>query len=148
MQDLQPVSIKVCNKTRLPTLYCVFDPPPPLLKVVFACAVAACLGQQITDERDAKTLREQRFNNGDGRAGSAFATENQINFREETDANGNRLGQYSYLGDDGKVFTVKYSAGKDGFRILEGDHIPSGGKQEYKLILSTWDQRTNRKIGQ
>jgi len=109
--------------------------------VVFACAVAASLGQQITDERDAKTLREQRFNNGDGRAGSAFATENQINFREETDANGNRLGQYSYLGDDGKVFTVKYSAGKDGFRILEGDHIPSGGQDAAAFVAEPEPQQ-------
>ena len=32
------------------------------------------------------------------------------------------------MGDDGKTYTVKYSAGVDGFRILSGDHIPSGGQ--------------------
>ena len=38
------------------------------------------------------------------------------------------MGQYSYVGDDGKTYTVRYSAGRDGFRILSGDHIPSGGQ--------------------
>ena len=30
--------------------------------------------------------------------------------------------------DAGKTYTVKYSAGVNGFRILGGDHIPSGGQ--------------------
>jgi len=95
---------------------------------VFSCAVAASLGQQLVEEKDAKILKEQRFNNGDGRTGAAFATENEILFREESDAEGTRIGQYSYIGADGKTYTVKYSAGKEGFRILDGDHIPSGGQ--------------------
>ena len=49
-------------------------------------------------------------------------------FREESSGGNNRLGQYSYVGDDGKTYTVRYSAGVDGFRILSGDHIPSGGQ--------------------
>jgi len=97
--------------------------------VVFSCAVASALGGQIRlDDQDAKILKEQRFNNGDGRAGAAFATENEILFREESDEAGNRVGQYSYIGDDGQTYTVKYTAGKEGFRILDGAHIPSGGQ--------------------
>jgi len=100
-----------------------------LRMVVFACmATALCYGQNI-DPKDAKILKEQRFNAGDGRTGSAFATEDGQLFREETDAQGNRIGEYSYIGDNGKVFTVKYSAGKDGFRILEGDHIRATGQE-------------------
>lgn len=95
--------------------------------MVLSAAVAASAGQ-IVDEKDAKILKEQRFNAGDGRAGSAFATENEIIFREESDASGNRIGQYSYIGEDGQSYTVKYSAGKDGFRILDGSHIPSTGQ--------------------
>ena len=72
-------------------------------------------------DKDAKILKEQRFNAGDGRSGAAFATENGQIFREETDINGNRIGQYSYIGDDGQTYTVKYSAGIDGFKILEGN---------------------------
>jgi len=103
--------------------------------VVFSCAVAAALGQAL-DDRDAKILKEQRFNNGDGRAGAAFATENEILFREESDEGGNRIGQYSYIGDDGQTYTVKYSAGKDGFRILDGAHIPSGGQDAAAFVAT------------
>ena len=49
-------------------------------------------------------------------------------FREESSGGNNRVGQYSYVGDDGQTYTVRYSAGVDGFRILSGDHIPSGGQ--------------------
>lgn len=84
---------------------------------------------QFVDSRDAKILKEQRFNAGDGRAGAAFATEDGHVFREETDINGDRVGEYSYIGQDGKTYNVKYSAGKDGFRVLEGSHIPSNGQQ-------------------
>jgi len=97
-----------------------------LRMVVITCVAGLCLGQNI-DPKDAKILKEQRFNAGDGRAGAAFATDDGQIFREETDASGNRIGQYSYIGDNGQVFTVKYSAGKDGFRILEGDHIRATG---------------------
>lgn len=94
--------------------------------IVFACAFALCAAQNV-DPTLAKILKEQRFNAGDGRAGSAFATEDGTIFKEETDINGNRIGQYSYIGDDGQTYKVRYSAGKDGFRILEGSHIPSTG---------------------
>merc|ERR1739844_402795 len=96
--------------------------------LAFACVVAACAAQTKIDPKDAKILKEQRFNSGDGRTGSAFATEDGTTFREETDAEGNRVGQYSYIGDDGKVITVKYTAGKDGFRIIEVDHIRATGQ--------------------
>merc|ERR1712203_225549 len=95
--------------------------------IVIACVVATSYGQ-LVDEAGAKIIKEQRFNAGDGRAGSAFATENEIVFREETALDGSRIGQYSYVGDDGKTYTVKYSAGKEGFRIIDGAHIPSGGQ--------------------
>ena len=42
--------------------------------------------------------------------------------------NNQRIGEYSYVGDDGKTYTVRYEAGINGFRILSGDHIPSGGQ--------------------
>merc|ERR550532_3295280 len=47
-------------------------------------------------------------------------------FREETGADGERVGQYSYIDENGQTITVRYTAGKDGFRILEGSHIPEG----------------------
>lgn len=107
--------------------------------IVLTCAIAATCGQQV-DDRDAKIIKEQRFNAGDGRAGSAFATENEIVFREETALDGSRIGQYSYIGDDGKTYTVKYSAGKEGFRILDGAHIPSGGQDAAPFVSEDYDE--------
>merc|ERR1712117_740324 len=80
------------------------------------------------DSSLARILQEQRFNMGDGKFGSAFAQEDGHAFKEESAGNNERIGQYSYIDDTGKTITVKYSAGINGFRILEGDHIPSGGQ--------------------
>jgi len=93
--------------------------------VVASCLAVAALGQHV-DPKNAKILKEQRFNAGDGRFGSAYAQEDGVVFREETGAAGERQGQYSYIGDDGKTYTVRYTAGKDGFKILEGSHVPTG----------------------
>merc|ERR1711890_58383 len=59
----------------------------------------------------------------------AFAQEDGTISKEESTGNNERIGQYSYIDDTGKTITVKYSAGINGFRILEGDHIPSGGQK-------------------
>merc|ERR1711902_409481 len=103
--------------------------------VVLTCVIAASCGQ-LVEEKNAKIVKEQRFNAGDSRAGSAFATENEIVYREETALDGSRIGQYSYIGDDGQTYTVKYSAGKEGFRILEGAHIPSGGQDAAAFVAT------------
>lgn len=97
-----------------------------MLKFVVASCLAVAAAGQFVDPKNAKILKEQRFNAGDGRFGSAYAQEDGVVFREETGAAGERVGQYSYIGDDGKTYTVKYTAGKDGFRILDGSHIPTG----------------------
>jgi hypothetical protein len=93
--------------------------------VAASCLVAAACGQFV-EPKNAKILKEQRFNAGDGRFGSAFAQEDGTVYREETSADGERVGQYSYIDNDGKTITVRYTAGKDGFRILEGAHVPTG----------------------
>merc|ERR1712086_1007594 len=93
--------------------------------VAASCLVAAACGQFV-EPQNAKILKEQRFNAGDGRFGSAFAQEDGTVYREETTADGERIGQYSYIDNDGKTITVRYTAGKDGFRISEGAHVPTG----------------------
>merc|ERR1712215_369360 len=80
------------------------------------------------DSSLARILQEQRFNMGDGKFGPAFAQEDGTISKEESAGNNERIGQYSYIDDSGKTITVKYSAGVNGFRILEGAHIPSGGQ--------------------
>jgi len=93
--------------------------------VATSCLVAAACGQFV-EPKNAKILKEQRFNAGDGRHGAAFAQEDGTVFREEASVDGERVGQYSYIDNDGKTITVRYTAGKDGFRILEGAHVPTG----------------------
>merc|ERR1711971_1409503 len=94
--------------------------PPVMFRVVLvSCLAAAACGQSL-ESKDAKILKEQRFAAGDGRFGSAFAQEDGTVFREETTADGERIGQYSYIDENGETITVRYTAGKDGFRILEG----------------------------
>jgi len=93
--------------------------------VAASCLVAAAYGQFV-EPKNAKILKEQRFNAGDGRHGAAFAQEDGTVFREEASVDGERVGQYSYIDNDGKTITVRYTAGKDGFRILEGAHVPTG----------------------
>merc|ERR1712223_701775 len=100
--------------------------PPVMFRVVLvSCLAAAACGQSL-EAKDAKILKEQRFAAGDGRFGAAFAQEDGTVFREETTADGERIGQYSYIDENGETITVRYTAGKDGFRILEGNHIPEG----------------------
>merc|ERR1712147_250218 len=79
-------------------------------------------------------------NMGDGKFGSAFAQEDGHAFKEESSGNNERIGQYSYIDDSGKTITVKYSAGINGFRILEGDHIPSGGQNSALAATNAADE--------
>lgn len=54
----------------------------------------------------------------------AFAAENGLSQGEVIAPDGTRNGGYTYIDPHGKKISVKYTAGKDGFKILEGDHIP------------------------
>merc|ERR1712106_341024 len=101
----------------------------PIFSVLLLASSSLAAPQFRGDSSMAKILQEQRVNMGDGKFGSAFAQEDGVAFKEESTGNNERIGQYSYIDDTGKTITVKYSAGVNGFRILEGDHIPSGGQK-------------------
>merc|ERR1712215_340292 len=97
------------------------------------CLVGVSMSQYV-DPAQAKILKEQRFNAGDGRFGSAYAQEDGVVFREEAGANGERTGQDSYVDKAGKTITVRYSAGVDGFKILEGAHVPTGANGQNSAV--------------
>ncbi|XP_017775288.1 PREDICTED: pupal cuticle protein 27-like [Nicrophorus vespilloides] len=81
-------------------------------------------------EAGAAILRFNNQNQGDGSYKFEFETENKISQQEtgELKNDGSQEGaqsvhgSYSYLGDDGKTYTVNYVADENGFRP-EGEHI-------------------------
>lgn len=76
-------------------------------------AVAASQGYN-RDPKHAAIISEQRYLSGNGQFGAAYTQEDGTDFKEETDQNGDRHGQYSYVDPDGNTRTVKYTAGKNG----------------------------------
>ncbi|XP_071440243.1 endocuticle structural glycoprotein SgAbd-2-like [Hetaerina americana] len=95
------------------------------LLITAALAVTSSLGQfrNPQNPREAAILSEARYLSGDGTFGAAYVQEDGVEFKEESDGEGNRRGQYSYVGPDGQRRTVQYTAGKNGF-MATGDHIP------------------------
>lgn len=75
------------------------------------------------DPKTAAILNEQRYLSGDGTFGAQYSQEDGVQFKEESDAAGNRVGTYSYVDPSGQRRTVTYTAGKNGFQAT-GDGIP------------------------
>ncbi|XP_050429077.1 pupal cuticle protein 27-like [Adelges cooleyi] len=68
-------------------------------------------------------ISESRYLSIDGQFGTAYKQTNGVEFKEESDAEGNRRGSYSYVDSNGQRRTVDYTAGKGGFKAM-GDHLP------------------------
>ncbi|XP_073962924.1 uncharacterized protein [Choristoneura fumiferana] len=80
---------------------------------------------QAAFERNAAILRQDSQNDGETYS-YAYETENGI-YAEESGVATNGVeaqGSYSYTGDDGQVYTVRYTADQNGF-VPVGDHIPT-----------------------
>ena len=69
-------------------------------------------------------LSHKQSLNHDGNFKYAFASENGLLQGETISPDGSRTGAYAYVDPTGRKISVKYIAGKEGFKILEGDHIP------------------------
>ncbi|CAH2248027.1 jg12738 [Pararge aegeria aegeria] len=94
------------------------------------------------DPKTAAIVQEARYLSGNGAFGSAYQQEDGINFKEETDADGNRRGSYSYIDPSGQRKTVNYVAGKNGFQA-SGDHIPTAPQPVAPTPGYTPDPRYN-----
>lgn len=68
-------------------------------------------------------LMHKQSLNQDGSFNYAFAADNGLQQGESISPDGTRRGAYSYVDPNGKKITVRYTAGKDGFKV-EGDHLP------------------------
>ena len=60
------------------------------VQVIAGYLLGAGLAQYV-DHKQAKILKEQRFDAGDGRFGAAFAQEDGTVFREETSSDGEEI---------------------------------------------------------
>ncbi|XP_063223245.1 uncharacterized protein LOC134531462 [Bacillus rossius redtenbacheri] len=80
--------------------------------------------EQQQQQQHAAILSHRQGQSSDGAVNYNFATDHGLQQGETINPDGSRSGSYSYLDPNGKKISVKYSAGKDGFRILEGDHVP------------------------
>ncbi|RVE52995.1 hypothetical protein evm_002293 [Chilo suppressalis] len=80
---------------------------------------------QAAFERNAAILRQDNQNDGETYA-YAYETENGISAEESGVAtNGvEAQGGYSYTGDDGQVYSIRYTADQNGF-VPEGEHLPT-----------------------
>ncbi|CAG9795954.1 unnamed protein product [Diatraea saccharalis] len=80
---------------------------------------------QAAYERNAAIVRQNNENDGETYH-YAYETENGISAEERGVAtNGvEAQGGYSYTGDDGQVYSIRYTADQNGF-VPEGDHLPT-----------------------
>ncbi|XP_061721027.1 pupal cuticle protein 36a-like [Cydia pomonella] len=80
---------------------------------------------QAAFERNAAILRQDSQNDGETYS-YAYETENGI-YAEENGVATNGVeaqGSYSYTGDDGQVYNIRYTADQNGF-VPVGDHLPT-----------------------
>lgn len=121
-----------------------------LIIFTFVIAAATCQQQEggrrvpkyAGDPKTAAIVQEARYLSGNGAFGAAYQQEDGINFKEETDADGNRRGSYSYIDPSGQRKTVNYIAGKNGFQAV-GDHIPTAPQAAAPTPGYTPDPRYN-----
>ncbi|XP_041970676.1 flexible cuticle protein 12-like [Aricia agestis] len=100
--------------------------------IVLAVLVAAALAGPVNPDGEAVILRYDADNNSEqGGYEYAYETSNGILAHEEARSVdiGTEVqslfvqGEFQYLGTDGVLYRVTYTADKDGFHPL-GDHIP------------------------
>ena len=60
---------------------------------------------------------------GVARAFSFEANGEEHEFTEKSDDEGERIGSYSYISPEGDKITVRYSAGRNGFVILNPEDV-------------------------
>ncbi|XP_044756950.1 endocuticle structural glycoprotein SgAbd-8-like [Coccinella septempunctata] len=69
-------------------------------------------------------LSHKQALNHDGNFKYLFTSDNGLAQGETISPDGSRSGGYAYTDPTGRKISVKYTAGKEGFRILEADHLP------------------------
>ncbi|KAG5340829.1 CUP7 protein, partial [Acromyrmex charruanus] len=101
----------------------------PVVIILLGIVISvSCQESHYQSPHQAAILSDARYLAGDGTFGAAYSQEDGVEFKEESDIEGNRRGSYSYIDPTGQRRTVTYTAGKNGFQAT-GDHIPSAPPQ-------------------
>ncbi|XP_012058388.1 PREDICTED: adhesive plaque matrix protein [Atta cephalotes] len=101
----------------------------PVVIILLSIVIGvSCQESHYQSPHQAAILSDARYLAGDGTFGAAYSQEDGVEFKEESDIEGNRRGSYSYIDPTGQRRTVTYTAGKNGFQAT-GDHIPSAPPQ-------------------
>jgi hypothetical protein len=66
------------------------------IQIVLTALVALSSAQNYKDPKHAAIISEQRYLSGNGQFGAAYTQEDGTDFKEETDEQGNRRGEYRY----------------------------------------------------
>ncbi|KAJ8705767.1 hypothetical protein PYW08_012813 [Mythimna loreyi] len=78
----------------------------------------------LTKEQQASILHHKQSLTSDGAFRFEYASDNGLAAGEQIEPDGSRVGAYQYKDPSGQLVKLKYRAGKDGFQILEGSHLP------------------------
>ncbi|XP_058053219.1 larval cuticle protein 65Ag1-like [Anopheles bellator] len=105
------------------------------MKTLIAFTLLALVAVAVANQ-NAKTLRYENVQEGDGSYKFAFESDDGIARQEQGESVGeeagiNVQGNFKFVADDGQEYEVQYVADKDGFHP-EGAHIP----KEYVQTLS------------
>ncbi|CAH2101280.1 unnamed protein product [Euphydryas editha] len=78
----------------------------------------------ISKEQQASILHHKQSLSSEGAFRFEYASDNGLAAGEVIEPDGSRIGAYQYKDPSGQLVKLKYRAGKDGFQILEGSHLP------------------------
>ncbi|XP_013147999.1 PREDICTED: uncharacterized protein LOC106110656 isoform X2 [Papilio polytes] len=80
--------------------------------------------QWVRKEQQASILHHKQALTSEGSFRFEYASDNGLAAGEVIEPDGSRVGAYQYKDPTGKLVKLKYRAGKEGFQILEGSHLP------------------------
>ncbi|XP_050676789.1 uncharacterized protein LOC126973503 isoform X2 [Leptidea sinapis] len=77
-----------------------------------------------TKQQQASILHHKQSLTSEGAFRFEYASDNGLAAGEVIEPDGSRVGAYQYKDPSGQLVKLKYRAGKGGFQILEGSHVP------------------------